>query len=190
MKKTLIPILMILISVFTLAIIPTEAEAAIYEDTLRLHILAPSNSAEDQALKFQIRDKILEKYSSALSGAKSAEEAETIASKMLKNIENDCNDWIKSFGFSYTAEVILNYEWYDTRHYGNFSLPCGYYSSLKVVIGEGEGENWWCVMYPPLCLDMAKGKYEGYSDAENGIISKSGYRIKFKVLELISSTMR
>lgn len=187
MKKLLLPVFIILISTLLIAVIPTEADAAIYEDTVRLHIIAPSDSTEDQNLKLEIRDRLLEKYSTALIGSQNADEARDEVLKNLKEIEYDCNLWIEEAGFDYKATAELSKESYGTREYAAFSLPAGEYTSLKITIGKGEGANWWCVMYPPMCLDICLSEeVGGYTDEEYRLISQSGYRVKFKTLELIS----
>ena len=183
MKKILLPIFMILVSTLMIAIIPTEAEAAIYEDTLRLHILAPSDSTEDQALKLRIRDMVLEKYGEALGEAEDIFSAKAEISSLIHEIEADCQALITELGADYSASAELCREWYNTREYKDFTLPQGYYSSLKITLGEGKGANWWCVMYPPMCLDLSLG-YEELSPEEYKLISPSGYKIKFKLLEL------
>lgn len=191
MKKILLPLFMLLVSTLLIAVIPTEADAAIYDDTIRLHILAPSDSSEDQALKLSIRDKLLEKYSESLGGAADILYAKEKVLTSLAEIERDCNRWIAEAGYSYKATAQLCEEWYNTREYKDFSLPQGYYTSLKITIGEGEGANWWCVMYPPMCLDIAtEAAGAEYSEEEYRLISPSGYRIKFKTLELFSELTR
>ncbi len=188
MKKILSPIIMILCATLILCVIPTEAECAIYEDTVRLHILAPSDSTEDQNLKLKIRDALLEEFGELLSGYESAEDAEKVLQILLPEIQEFTNREIKKLGFDYSAEVTLTDEWYETRVYNDFTLPSGIYSSLRVIIGSGEGQNWWCVMFPPLCLDTAVEETK-YTSTETALI-KGEYRIKFKILELISETLR
>lgn len=190
MKKALIPTVCILLCTLCIVFVPTEAEAAIYEDTLRLHILAPSDSVNDQALKLQIRDKILNKYAYVLNSAKSLEDAEINVSKNLGAIESDCNEWIRELGYSYTAKAELINEWYGTREYSTFTLPSGNYASLKITIGEGEGQNWWCVMYPPMCLDASVKNEGAYTKEEEKLISNDGYRVKFKLLEATSELFK
>lgn len=188
MKKILMPTIMILLATVFLAVMPTEAECAIYEDTVRLHILANSDSDEDQNLKLALRDAVLSEYGEELSVFRDAEDAERNLYRKLAEIEEFSEKKISALGYDYDVSVSLSEEWYDTRHYESFSLPKGYYSSLQIKIGEAEGKNWWCVMYPPLCLDasLAKG---GYSDAENALVTKK-YNVKFKILELISELGR
>ena len=188
MKKLILPTIMILVATLFISVMPTDAEGAIYEDTVRLHILANSDSTEDQTLKLTLRDSILNKYGKTLSAFESVENAEEELSDKLSEIEDFSNSKIKELGYDYKTDVTLTNEWYDTRHYDNFSLPAGYYTSLKIVIGEGGGENWWCVMYPPLCLDAAVTK-SSYSESEELLITKK-YNVKFKVLELISEISR
>ena len=187
MKNTLLFTVGMLISAMLIATVPTEAEAAIYEDTVRLHILAPSDSAEDQALKLFIRDKLLEKYSSELSAVSCAEDAAKELLQRKCEIEEDCDRWIAESGYEYTAECRVEREWYNTREYGDITMPAGEYSSLVITIGEGEGQNWWCVMYPPLCLDAATATDTSYTQAENALITRSGYRVKFKLLEVTAA---
>ncbi len=171
-----------------IAVIPTEEEGAIYTDTLRLHILANSDSEADQAVKLDIRDRILEKYSAELSTAESKDEAEDRIRALTARIEADVDGWLTESGCAYTSHVEIGREWYDTREYDSFALPCGYYTSVQVMLGEADGRNWWCVMYPPLCLDIATEDTPSYSEEESALISGGGYNIKFKLLEGLSKT--
>ena len=185
--------LLILCVTLIIAVIPTEAEGAIYEDTVRLHILANSDSEEDQELKLKIRNEVLKEFSAELSGFDSTEEAKSHLNTLLPEIESFAEKKVKEYGYSYNVSATLSEEWYDTREYEDFTLPKGYYTSLRIIIGEGEGKNWWCVMYPPLCLDIATedapkdDAVKKYNENEFVLISKNGYNAKFKVLELVSS---
>ena len=176
----------------TVAILPTDKDAAIYDDTLRLHILANSDSEVDQAIKYEIRDRILEKYGKTLKESESFEDAEARIEGIIHEIESDVDTWLKESGYSYTSEVTLSVEWYDTREYDDFVLPKGYYTSLRVMLGDADGQNWWCVMYPPLCLDVATedapfdDAVSGYSKEEYILISEKRYNVKFKMLEVFS----
>ena len=192
MKQGLIFSVVLLLSTLIIAVIPTEAEARIYEDTVRLHILANSNSEKDQDLKLEIRDRIIDKYGAFFKKAENAEGAVIIGKSLLCEIEKDCESWINDLGYNYSVSVTLTEEWYDTRIYESFTLPSGIYSSLRIIIGEGNGQNWWCVMYPPLCTDIALEKapmddcITGYDDREISLIKNDGYNVKFKSLELLS----
>ena len=182
----------VLIATMVLAVIPTEAEGEIYEDTLRLHILANSDSAEDQALKLRIRDKLLLTYGEKLRDGASIDEAKLTVTGLLSFIENDVETWIREMGYDYEVKAMLGEEWYDTRDYGDFSLPAGYYSSLRIIIGNGSGQNWWCVMYPPMCMELACESAPAddgvidYSREEIALIQSGKYQVKFKILEDLS----
>ena len=193
MKSSILtPALALLFAVLMMAIIPTEADAAVYDDTVRLHILANSDSDYDQALKYEIRDAVLDAFGTRLGGLESASDAEAKLSSLLSEIESFCKREVEARGYDYGVSVSLGKEWYDTRKYESFTLPRGIYTSLKIVIGEGEGKNWWCVMYPPLCLDAATESapcddaIKKYTDEEFVLVSSNGYNVKFKMLELIS----
>ena len=190
MKSFITGFLSILLVAIIIAALPTEADAEIYTDTLRLHILAASDGEEDQALKLRVRDAILAEFSDRLSGASGIGEAKEVTESLLAEIESRAEAVVAESGFSYTVTASLSEEWYDTREYGDFTLPRGIYSSLIIRIGEGQGRNWWCVMYPPMCLDLATDAPAddwagGYTGEELSLISGK-YRVKFKLLELIS----
>ena len=183
MKGLFLPTLSVLLLTLFIAVIPTEKEGAIYEDTVRLHILASSDKTEDQALKLAVRDAVLNEYGEKLSVFEDVSQAKENLTGRLAEIESFTDKTVKSLGYDYKTKVTLSEEWYETREYENFSLPCGYYTSLRIVIGEGEGQNWWCVMFPPLCLDAAT-ESASYTAEEELLISKK-YSVKFKILELI-----
>ena len=193
MKKAFTAISCVLLTTLIIAAIPTDAEAGIYEDTIRLHILANSDSDADQPMKLEVRDMILEKYADKLRTVDSFEPAKEKAAALLSEIEAATTAFLQERGSSFTAKALLCREWYETRNYEDFSLPCGFYTSLKIIIGSGEGQNWWCVMYPPLCLGIAtesascKDTSINYSKEELLLIRNSEYNIKFKALELISA---
>ena len=190
MKSFILGLLSVLLAALLIAAIPTEADAEIYTDTLRLHILAASDSDADQALKLSVRDAILKKYSAELSGISDLEEAHAVLESHLDDIIATAQSVVDEAGYRYTVTASLGEEWYDTRDYAEFSLPRGVYTSLIIKIGEGEGRNWWCVMYPPMCLDFATDApsddwTSGYTGEEMTLISGK-YKVKFKLLELIS----
>ena len=188
----LLTVLSLLLSILVIAAIPTEAEGKIYEDTVRLHILANSDTEIDQALKLEIRDRLIDKYSFLLSSYDKKDDAIYFIEQILPDIEADVNFWISELGFAYEAKASLVTEWYDTRYYEDITMPKGYYTSLKIMIGEAMGQNWWCVMYPPLCLEVATDNNlsYGYSRREMALIKNENYKVKFKILELISEMTR
>ena len=182
----------LLVLTLLLTSLPTDAEANIYQDTIRLHILANSDSDEDQFLKIQVRDGLLAKYGERLRLSGSFENAEAMVNELLSEIEDYAEELICDAGYDYPVSAILSEEWYETRDYGDFSLPCGYYTSLRILIGEGVGKNWWCVMYPPLCTELASEDAPGddglidYTKEELILISGGKYNVKFKILEDLS----
>ena len=145
----------------------------------------------NQALKLKIRDRLLEKYGTLLSSQSSAKGAAKEIQEQLPEIENDVCGWIREYGYSYSVRVTLTDEWYETREYESFRLPKGIYKSLKIIIGDGGGKNWWCVMYPPLCTAIASEKappdeINDYSSEEILLISNRKYTVKFKILEILT----
>ena len=189
MKHLFSPLISFLMCTLFLVFFPTDAEAMIYEDTVRLHILANSDSEYDQQLKLRIRDDILLTYKDVLN--KTGIEDLTVYESYTEEIEDYVNERLHIYEAPYRASVTFSVEWYDTREYENFSLPCGNYLSLVVHLGEGEGQNWWCVMYPPLCLDLATDApvddaLLGYQKEEVSLIQNGKYTVKFKTLEVLS----
>lgn len=178
-------LLTVMISVF-----PTEEDYKIYEDTLRLHILANSDSREDQDLKIAVRDLILDSFGGKLEGIDAIDSAIEITNDMLDEIENMANDFIASSGVNYGVKAEISKEWYETRDYGSFTLPRGYYSSLIITLGKGEGQNWWCIMFPPMCRDFASD--DGGDDSGGAVYEIGGekYTIKFKSLEIIADLFK
>ena len=175
-------------------IMPTEKEGEIYSDTIRLHILASSDSAEDQKIKLYIRDYILDMGFLDADDPETKEDAEIRLKTGIPDAEAAINEELKSMGVNYTASITLGEEWYDTREYEDFTLPKGYYTSYRVVLGKGDGQNWWCVMYPPICKGLATDNSPDdgvhYSDEEYKLISAGKYNIKFKILEALSSRFK
>ena len=195
MKRTtdfLFTVITMLLAILLTAVLPTEMDAAIYEDTVRLHILASSDSASDQELKYKIRDRLLSEYGALLSCSSDPQGAKEQIGALTDEIEESVATWIREYGYDYGCAVIIGTEWYDTREYEGFTLPRGYYTSLRVMLGEGEGKNWWCVMYPPLCLDIATEDAPaddaalGYTKEEYALITEDGYNVKLKILEVFS----
>lgn len=187
MKKLLLPTVTVLLCALVIAVIPTEAEGAIYDDTVRLHIIASSDSEEDQALKLHVRDVILHEYGELLSPMENADRAAEEIERLLPLIEESAARAVAEWGYEYKVRATLGKENYGTRRYDGFTLPAGEYTSLRIVIGEGEGKNWWCVMYPPMCLGAS---VSSYSAQETRLIEGGEKKIKFKILELLSEGLK
>ena len=121
-------------------------------DYLRLHIRANSNLSMDQNIKYEIKACVVEYLTPLFSNVKSKEEAVEIANKYSNQIKKICDTVLKEKGFNYVSNIKINNEYFPTRTYQNTTLESGYYDAVIIELGEAEGDNWWCVMYPPLCF--------------------------------------
>ena len=159
-------------------------------DIFRLHILANSDSVQDQTLKLKVRDGILDYTAEIFRNCQSREQAVQTAEKHLDEIQSKCQAIIRENGFDYSVAVYTTKMSFDTRVYENFILPAGKYDALRIVIGSGQGHNWWCMIYPSLCLPCAKQNKPEASldDAEIDVISHSGqYEVKFRLVEIFEN---
>ena len=181
-------VLCLLICTLLLCVLPVSGEEEIYGDVIRLHIIAASDSEEDQALKLEVRDAVLETYGSALTSYPDRDAAEEEARRLLPEIQLLAEETLHEAGCDASVRVTLTEEVYPTRDYGTFALPAGTYLSLRILIGEAEGHNWWCVLYPSLCLDPALEESGSLSESEWGLLTENGdghYQVKFKTLEFL-----
>ncbi len=170
---------------FILALfLPGGQDFALYDNVIRIHVVANSNSASDQALKYKVRDEVLETAQILIKDCTNINAAEEILRQNIGVLEGAAYQTHLEEGFSYGAEAIFCEEYYPTRDYGSFRLPAGSYRSLQIKLGEAEGENWWCIIYPSFCLE-ASSKNNGIKiiDSESPI----NYRIKFKFMEILNS---
>lgn len=160
----------------------------IRSEVVRLHILANSDSDIDQNIKLIVRDKLLQSGNELFSGNMAVETAYGILSDNRDTVEAYINNILIEEGFNYTSDVYLVKEYYPTRSYETFTLPAGEYLSLKIILGNGEGHNWWCVMFPPLCLPAASQNTDlnaVFNDECVEIIKYSDkYEIRFKIVEI------
>ncbi|NCB52148.1 MAG: stage II sporulation protein R [Clostridia bacterium] len=151
---------------------------------VRLHVLAVSDEEAEQEIKLRVRDSVLLYLTPKLEDAGCAQEALVIIEDGMDGIKSAAEE--AAGGRRVT--VTLDREYYPTREYGGFSLPAGTYTSLRVVLGEGKGHNWWCVVFPPLCLTAAEAAdvMESLPDGDAALITgdNGGYVLKFRLLEL------
>ncbi len=126
----------------------------------RLHIPANSDSVEDQKLKYDLRDYILDYMQDVFAGCSTAEEAKEAAKANLPQITQKAQEFVNSQGVDETVSVSVENMYFTTRRYGSYVVPAGNYDALRIVIGEGQGRNWWCVMFPPLCLGAVEEDVE------------------------------
>lgn len=163
---------------------------AVCADTLRLHIRAASDTAEDQALKLLVRDALVEETAALAGDAAGKSDAETILRENLPALAHTAREALRQAGCGDPVSVRLGQAWFNTRRYstaaGELTLPAGRYDALTVTIGEGEGHNWWCVLYPSLCLPAAsEGSLSLYTDAEQAVV-REGYTVRFWLVEAFS----
>lgn len=165
------------------------ASAQLPEEVLRLHVVANSDSPEDQAVKRAVRDAVLEEAACWYGDAKTFAEANFLVCTHLEAITQAANRVLEEKGFPYAANARVTDLYFPTRDYEGFSLPAGTYRSLQVTLGEGEGQNWWCVVFPALCLPAAQEGEDllaGLPPAEREIVEHpEEYRVEFKIVELL-----
>ena len=175
------------------SVIPFQAECEqISEEVFRLHILANSDSAEDQALKLKVRDALLEYTDMLFDKAADSDEAENIARENLKTLQTVAQNVVYENGYDYKVNAQVVKMYFNTRYYDNYTMPAGIYDALRITVGDGKGHNWWCVMYPPLCIPAAEKvesdeqAAEDYFEAEELDIMKNPdkYEVRFKCVEL------
>ena len=168
----------------------------------RLHVIANSNSKEDQDLKLKVRDNLLNYMNNICSDCKTKAEAMKIANENKQIFQEIAEKTIKENGYNYDVKVNINNFYFPTKSYGDISLPAGYYDALRVEIGKAEGQNWWCVMFPSLCfIDISSGIVdkrgkenleENVEDESFKIISQSennsSIKFKFKIIEFFAQT--
>lgn len=197
-QKILLLFCVLFLCVTVCNVLPIHGEEKIYESVVRLHVLANSDSDEDQALKLKVRDAVLSYVSPRVIDSKSREEAIEILQGETTNIEAVSAKVVKEEGYDYPVKVTLTVEEYPTRNYEAMSFPSGEYVSLRVMLGEAEGQNWWCVLFPPLCLSAASEKAEneeafiavGLNSDQYKIITETEdatYYLRFKLLEAIEN---
>ena len=194
----ILSILLILFFIVTAYSYATSISQGLGENIFRLHILANSDSEEDQTLKLKVRDTLLE-YKKTLTNDMSDKQAVIeLSKKHLQDFKEIAEDVIRENGYDYSVNLEIGNFYFPTKYYGNISLPAGNYDALKIQIGEAKGQNWWCSLFPPLCfVSISSGVVEeegeeylkeNLSDEEFEIISSSSSEIefKFKIVELMN----
>lgn len=160
------------------------------QNVLRLHVIANSDSEADQSLKLLVRDRILQEGSQLFDGSVNAEDAKERICPEIDELESVARELVRVNGFDYGVKITVEEEYFDTRSYEGFTMPAGRYEAVKIILGEGAGKNWWCIMFPPLCLPAAEKKNEDSLEAilTNGEIrvieNNSKYEIRFKIVEI------
>lgn len=163
------------------------------ESVLRLHILANSDSAQDQELKLKVRDAILKECSEEFLNCKDLDSAIITAKADTKKLKNIADETIKKEGYNYSSQVFIGESFFETRVYDDFTLPAGNYKSLIIKLGKAKGHNWWCVVFPSVCLPAASGAKLSDSaeiNAAQMAESPQKYIMKFKTIELYETVRK
>ena len=199
MQRSTIFIVTICCLFIFLGLMPVHGEEEIYDSVLRLHVVANSDSEEDQSLKLKVRDAILNNSEELFSECKTRDNAIEKVYENIDKIEAIAYSVIFAEGYDYPVSVIFGEENYPTKNYESFCFPSGEYLSLRIVIGDGSGQNWWCVLYPPMCVSAASEKKPsdafvsvGLNKDQYGIITENdntAYKIRFKLLEVIEDSL-
>ena len=181
------------------SILPIHGESDLYSNVLRLHVLAHSDSEEDQALKLKVRDAILSASESCLEGCTAREDAKRSILNHKEELIQAAREVIVENGYNYPVAIELGEERYPTRNYESFCFPSGEYLSLRVIIGDGAGQNWWCVLFPPMCLSAASAPDKdaciavGFTTDQYNVITETDnpvYTARFRILEVIEEALR
>ncbi|MEZ3422038.1 MAG: stage II sporulation protein R [Eubacterium sp.] len=185
--KIFVPIylLVLLISAYITPFIETSER--ISDDVFRLHILANSDEEHDQSLKLKVRDAVLEKGQRVFTDCSSLEETISSCESNLDLFQTTAQDCINQNGYSYSVKAYVDREYFNTREYEEITLPSGIYNALKIEIGEAKGHNWWCVMFPAICLPaVSENEMNDILDEEEmDLISKgSKFELRFKIVEV------
>ena len=155
---------------------------ALNDNVIRFHVVANSDSEEDQAVKLQIRDTVMDYLEPIIGELPTAEEAKAWLQAHLEEIKEIADAVLKQNGFSKTASVSLRQEAFDTRVYDTFTMPAGTYDALRITVGEGQGQNWWCVVFPQLCMGEGFVETSAMSDELSQTLTGE-YEIRFWLLE-------
>ena len=189
-------ILIALCTVLTVLSFAVEKyESLADKDLIRFHVIANSDTVYDQSVKLKVRDRVLDTVQPLLKNAENAEEAGEILKKNKDRITETANEVLKEENCDYTAETTLGTSLFPTKSYGDLTLAAGKYKACRIILGEGRGKNWWCVLYPPLCFvdirdDTAVAVVTTEKTEENRDIFAAGgslyqVRVKSKLLELL-----
>ena len=200
MQKLTTLILVVCFLFIFFGLMPVHGESEIYDSVLRLHVIANSDTDEDQDLKLKVRDAVLKESENLFSKCTTRDEAITVVNENIEYLEKVAQRTVIEEGYDYHVSIEFTEEEYPTKNYESFCFPSGKYLSLKIMIGKSEGQNWWCVLFPPMCVSAAsKTNSEdafvsvGLSKDQYGIITETEsptYKVRFKILEVIEENIR
>ena len=190
MKTVLTSFFCVALALFLFLVLPVAGEEQVYEEVLRLHVLADSDSSDDQNAKIAVRDAILALTEGEMLCFSSLVEAEAWVESNKDLLCAEADRVLSERGCPYKAAVSLEEKYFDTRVYDGFTLPAGYYTALTVTLGEGKGQNFFCMLYPSLCVTPALGEKLDADAAEQelgAVFTKSDYALKLRSLEVLSA---
>ena len=194
-KKILMLSILAAIALLVVGVLPVHGEEEIYNKVVRLHVLANSDSEEDQAVKLAVRDAVLNVTVPLLQNCQTREEAILLLEENCELLTQTAQTVLREQGFDDEVHIEMGLEDYPTRTYDSLCFPAGEYVSMRIELGEAEGQNWWCCLFPPLCLDTATVNRKtaedacisvGFTPTQYKIITESDkpvYRARFKILE-------
>lgn len=192
-------LLLVIFLIFNIFSYSNKVFAGLQNNIFRLHILANSDSEADQTLKLAVRDSVIEYMKTINNTSFTKEETIQNVNSHLKEIQKIAEDKIHELGYDYAVSLEVGNFYFPTKYYGNISLPAGNYDALKINIGEAQGQNWWCSLFPPLCfIDISSGYLEdedkeileaNLTEEEFALVSSSSpdVKLKFKIVELLNS---
>lgn len=182
-----LPLLLIFTLLFGSLSYTNDASNDISNKVLRMHVLANSNSIDDQRLKISVKNNILKSTQELFTDCDNLEESIETAQSNTELIKASAQEVIKKYNKNYDVKVYVDNEFFDVREYKDFTLPSGNYNTVKIVIGEGKGKNWWCVMYPAVCISACSDDFDkALTKEEKKLITSKKYIPKFKILEIIN----
>ncbi len=181
--KIYLPIFMAFTLIFSALSATIKTSESISNKVLRLHILANSDSSEDQNVKLMLKNYLLDETSELFNG-NNLEENINIAIDNTEFIRQICDEFLEKLGIDYNTTVSVANEYFETRVYDDFTLPAGNYEALKIQLGEGEGHNWWCIIFPSVCLSACSTSLDDYLSDEEMELVTSEYTPKFKIVEI------
>jgi len=198
MKKWELALLMGLLCALAAGAWLNREQDALSDRIIRLHVIANSDSEADQALKLAVRDRVLDQAESLYPEGATVDEAREVLESHLNVLAAAGRAVVEERGYDYPVSAQLTRCWFPTKEYGDFALPAGEYEALRIVVGEGAGQNWWCVAFPPLCLGAVSTSMDqvvqaGQFTSEQAALivgENEGYLLKFKGMELLGQLQK
>lgn len=189
-EKVLIALCASVLLIVSVDLAVPAKESEIYDSVIRLHVLAQSDSERDQSVKLAVRDAIVSECSDLFADTQTTNEALAKIQNAASRMEDIANRVLQEQGVPYTAEAVFGTEVYPTREYDGVTFPAGEYLSLRILLGDGEGQNWWCCLFPPLCMSASTAEDSldsvGIDTSSGKVFTERKYRFRLKILEWFS----